>query len=669
MCIKALAAVPKYPNKMENVESLITMKGPCDPTYVCASSKLEVVYSDEMGRHVCAKEDINVGEVLVIEDPYFTLLLKSQYLLCCSYCLLSNLNLLPCNNCCFAMYCSEECRVKALKEYHSVECDLMATLFKMDFTQLELSALRTVIKARYDHADWKSLFETIKEADANMNTKYQGQVKVGDKWLYDSKYYTSIHTLATNVEKRSISDIFQKAVSAAVFLRFLKLNTTFLQSDNIEEQDKIFKCVAGLLLLHLMTVPTNMHGISTNVMNENGILLSDISVASGAYAFLSLINHSCAPNVVRFNKEGEGIMTLFALRPIKKGMQIFDNYGSHYDMEDYNSRQSSLKFQYKFTCVCEACVDKWPMYVQLNMMSSKNLPVKICQRKRNVLNKHVIRQLQSGDVGTALTIYKDLCILCEQLDKYAPCAELCECQEALKQCFMIFEGFRTFGSDDIIEWKEITSKTFNGRHGCTILPGNEINQAVDVELCAEWGVLSTCTKVQLLPPIQLSQTQISLLNPPSMFIINGHPNALKAVKITPSPGLKVETNSKEGQISVTVKSETTTCGVGWVNVVSKLTSQEIRVEVERECEIACGTLLGALFSIMKPYLSTLVTVAFIAGGYIYVQSHQQQKGHIQLPNRSHRCQSLVPRSPYETLTLVTRACCQIASTRIHSRLL
>ncbi|CAG9564829.1 unnamed protein product [Danaus chrysippus] len=410
MCIKALAAVPKYPNKMENVESLITMKGPCDPTYVCASSKLEVVYSDEMGRHVCAKEDINVGEVLVIEDPYFTLLLKSQYLLCCSYCLLSNLNLLPCNNCCFAMYCSEECRVKALKEYHSVECDLMATLFKMDFTKLELSALRTVIKARYDHADWKSLFETIKEADANMNTKYQGQVK----------------------------------------------------SDNIEEQDKIFKCVAGLLLLHLMTVPTNMHGISTNVMNENGILLSDISVASGAYAFLSLINHSCAPNVVRFNKEGEGNMTLFALRPIKKGMQIFDNYGSHHAMEDYSSRQSSLKFQYKFTCVCEACVDKWPMYVQLNMMSSKNLPVKICQRKSNVLNQHVIRQLQSGDVCTALMIYKDLCILCEQLDKYAPCAELCECQEALKQCFMIFEGFRTFGSDDIIEWKEITSKTFNG---------------------------------------------------------------------------------------------------------------------------------------------------------------------------------------------------------------
>lgn len=327
MCIKALAGEPKYTNKMEKVESLVTMKGPCDPTYVCASSKLEVVYSDEMGRHVCAKEDINVGEVLVIEDPYFTLLLKSQYLLCCSYCLLSNLNLLPCNNCCFAMYCSEECKVRALKEYHSVECDLMATLFKMEFTKLELSALRTVIKARNDHADWKSLFETIKEADANMNTKHQGQVKVGDKWLYDSKYYTSIHTLATNVEKRSISDIFQKAISAAVFLRFLKLNTTFLQCDNNEEQDEIFKCVAGLLLLHLMTVPTNMHGISTNVMNENGLLLSDVSVASGAYAFLSLINHSCAPNVVRFSKEGEGIMTLFALRPIKKGMQIFDNYG------------------------------------------------------------------------------------------------------------------------------------------------------------------------------------------------------------------------------------------------------------------------------------------------------------------------------------------------------
>nr|XP_032519156.1 uncharacterized protein LOC116771416 [Danaus plexippus plexippus] len=227
----------------------------------------------------------------------------------------------------------------------------------------------------------------------------------------------------------------------------------------------------------------------------------------------------------------------------------------------------------------------------------------------------------------------------------------------------------------------------NGRHGCAILPGNEINEAVEVELCAEWGVLSTCTKVQLLPPIQLSQTRVSLLNPPSMFIINGHPNALKAVKITPSPGLKVETNSREGQISVTVKSESTTCGVGWVNVISKLTSQEIRVEVERECEIACGTLLGVLFSIMKPYLSTLVTVAVIAVGYLYVQNHLQQKGQIQLPKPPQTTlQTPLPeprsrtwsRSPYASnpsapvygdTSMLPDASFSPTSTRIHSRLL
>lgn len=138
-----------------------------------------------------------------------------------------------------------------------------------------------------------------------------------------------------------------------------------------------------------------------------------------------------------------------------------------------------------------------------------------------------------------------------------------------------------------------------------------------MELCAEWGVSRTCTKVQLLPPIKLSHNKVSLLNPPTTFTINGHPQALKQVRLTTSPGLKVEVNANDGEIKVLVKSETVTCGMGWVNVISKLTSQDIKVEVERECDIACGTLLGALFTLILPYLPTLMTVIAVVAGYLY----------------------------------------------------
>lgn len=326
MCMQALSKQKEEVEKTD-FQEFLQMKSEKDPRYVSASNKLKVLYTKEMGRHVIAKEDIKVGEVIIEENPYVTLLLKSQYLFCCNYCISRSLNLMPCDACCFCLYCSEECKEKAMKEFHAIECPLMATLVEMDFTKLELLALRTVLKARHDHKNWNDFFKTIEDAEANIGTELQGHIQVDGKWVYDSKYYAPIHTLATNLDKRSISDIFQKSVTAVVFLRFLKYNSNFLKADNEDQNEKIFKCVAGLLLLHLMTTPTNMHGISSNIESEKGTFVDEISVASAPYAFCSLINHSCAPNVVRFCKLGTGRMCVFALRPIKKGMQIFDNYG------------------------------------------------------------------------------------------------------------------------------------------------------------------------------------------------------------------------------------------------------------------------------------------------------------------------------------------------------
>lgn len=330
MCNDALGeniTVPLPASCLEMKEDYFSMKEAKDPRIVCASSKLEVVFSEDMGRHVIAKEDIKVGEVLAQEEPYLVLLQKSQFLFSCNYCLSRDLNLHPCDKCCFVLYCSETCKEKAWKEYHEIECPLMPMLIRMEFTKLELLALRTVIRARTDHSDWNSLFKTIEEAEANADTEYRGHVKIDGKWIFDSQYYPSIHTLATNIEKRSVSDIFQKSVTAAVLLKLLMDKTKFLKSEDDEERENIKNCVAGTLLLHVMTSPTNMHGIASNLETKDGSHVDELSLASGSYAFHSLLNHSCAPNIVRFSSLGSGTMNMFALRPIKKGQQVFDNYG------------------------------------------------------------------------------------------------------------------------------------------------------------------------------------------------------------------------------------------------------------------------------------------------------------------------------------------------------
>ncbi|XP_045774932.1 nuclear pore membrane glycoprotein 210 isoform X2 [Maniola jurtina] len=229
---------------------------------------------------------------------------------------------------------------------------------------------------------------------------------------------------------------------------------------------------------------------------------------------------------------------------------------------------------------------------------------------------------------------------------------------------------------------------YSGQLGCTIIPATQIKEASEVELCAEWGVARTCTKVLLLPLIQVSSTKLSINNPPTSFTITGHPHALKVVKITSSPGLKLEINTKDGEINVLINSEVTTCGFGWVNVVSKLTSQDIRIEVERECEVGCGTLLGAIFSLVRPFLPTLVTIVALVAGYTYVQSRLEQKGKIMLPKEpAQTVLSPTPplrnrtwsRSPYAAAgpaapvygdsSMLPDASFSPDSTRIHSRFL
>ncbi|GBP34721.1 SET and MYND domain-containing protein 4 [Eumeta japonica] len=307
-------------------------------------------------------------------------------------------------------------------------------------------ALRTVIKARCEQPDWQSLFNIISEVEANLNTEYRGCTRVDDKWVYDSQSYATIHALVSNIEKRSVSDIFRKGVTAAVFLHILMKETEFLK----DAKTGIVKRVGGLLLHHIMTVPTNMHGISVNTPTSEGKYVNDMSLGSAAYAFFSLLNHSCSPNVTRFSRFGTGNMKLIAIRPIKKGMQLFDNYGVHHATQDRESRQSTLNFQYKFVCTCEACVDNWPTYH--NLGAAKNLPKLIAEKKKKILSPNAIEKLERGCKDIAMALYKPLCELITVLDNYAPCVELADCQESLKQCLGIYEGFLPFGFTKVIDW-------------------------------------------------------------------------------------------------------------------------------------------------------------------------------------------------------------------------
>lgn len=108
-----------------------------------------------------------------------------------------------------------------------------------------------------------------------------------------------------------------------------------------------------------------------------------------------------------------------------------------------------MKSQYKFTCVCQACTEDWPLYHSL--ANIQDPPLSIVQKKEVCLNEDAIQALQKGDKKKALMLFKPLCELATILEPYIPCKEAAECQELLKQVLAILAGVLPHGFTKFVD--------------------------------------------------------------------------------------------------------------------------------------------------------------------------------------------------------------------------
>ncbi|KAK5641696.1 hypothetical protein RI129_010243 [Pyrocoelia pectoralis] len=360
------------------------------------SSCIKLSFEENLGRHVVAVQDVKVGDVIAIEEPFTKVLLKEHYFTHCYNCLKPSENLIPCDNCVLVLYCDEDCKSLAWDTFHKYECPILATLLDLNVNKFGLLALKICILAEFKH-------------EPNNETTY-----------YKSQNYREIHNLITNTHLRHLSDLFEKATTAAIIYELVAKCSQFFNDGAMEKRD-IFK---ELLLLHMQTGPSNFHEIS----EVNNYELEEIG--AGAYAFLSLLNHSCSPNVVR-HCYGSSIV-LRALRPLVKGEQLFDNYGYHHAVMHKEERQEHLSKQYFFECKCEACENNnWSLYGELPI---RNIKISITDE--------YIKALQNGSIEVAKSIMNYLENMAENLEGLRPCKELADVQEILKQCYAIFGNKR-----------------------------------------------------------------------------------------------------------------------------------------------------------------------------------------------------------------------------------
>jgi hypothetical protein len=332
-----------------------------EPALPNDSKSFKIEHSYECGNYIKSLKTIEIGEQVLVEYPFASVLLKENISTNCYDCMKrlnpADMNITFCKYCVNVSYCSESCCQHSWSTNHSDECKYFRLIvYKFGISHMEHLALRIVLNAKYDYL--KSIEKELLEFESEYEATGK-QYEINSAKTYESNDYKNLFHLVTHSNKRVSSDLVRRCMVAGLFTKLL-VKTKFFGNEANEDSDE-FYFIGGLILRHLQSISCNAHEINEFQYNLNSMATSITSgVGAGIFAMMSLFNHSCDPHVTR-NFNGTACV-LRTIRRVRENEQIFDNYGKLYAVNDYDDRQFKLQDQYFFDCKCEPCESKWPLY-------------------------------------------------------------------------------------------------------------------------------------------------------------------------------------------------------------------------------------------------------------------------------------------------------------------
>ncbi|CAH1968869.1 unnamed protein product [Acanthoscelides obtectus] len=316
--------------------------------FAYASSKIRISYEKSKGRHVIASKKIHKGELLFIEKAFiFAPVFKEDkcfYPFKCYNCLNDVISSIPCKSCTLCIYCSEKCLASSWNECHRWECVGMKGSIWYDLG-IAFPAFKAVLKGV------KSGFKTIK-GDHSEDLK-----KFGDK----QDNYPYFNRLISHIYKTKNAAPY--VVMAAVVVTYLKKHTNFfpwfLKQKNCPKSNMVdlVNYTGGLITKHIAQLTTNSSIIEHWTYSSTDLLFPDIlvNVACGMFPSVSIMNHSCRPNVTNFFICDTIVVK--ALDDISENKEIYNCYGIDYRIMNREQRQMACRSLYHFDCKCEICTN------------------------------------------------------------------------------------------------------------------------------------------------------------------------------------------------------------------------------------------------------------------------------------------------------------------------
>lgn len=270
---------------------------------------LKLEKNEQYGRHVITTIDLKAGDVVAIEESFCSTLPSSYQFERCQNCLNEhNYNLIPCKHCTSAMFCGKTCYDEAYEKFHKIECPIIGYMEKM-FCEDSTATLRTVVCAVTTFGSVDELVTFFQESkgrelttvfDCNFNNKSKNS-------------YGPVNGLAER--DYDVVGEFVSCILASLMYQPILEHTEF---------KKMFTTPKAISTFKELT----FHSIKTLSINRSKSILLDGNLlknfAGGVHPFRSMHSHSCANNMMITSYDKTMVYT--AVRPIKAGEQLFDNY-------------------------------------------------------------------------------------------------------------------------------------------------------------------------------------------------------------------------------------------------------------------------------------------------------------------------------------------------------
>lgn len=423
-----------------------TVTGNASGRYPSASEAFDVRYNPENGRYGVAAKDITVGDIVLVESPYVSVLSTELFAVRCFHCFRSLSVPVPCFRCTRARYCSERCRSVSWETYHRIECPTLEVLIASRTGSISQLALRTTIVTglqrmlKYKRNPKSDMTEALQSLFTNSDGVYIGG-------------YISVYSLLSHAEMRSTTDLLQYSILAVWLTMILHQTNLFASSDPEDDGGEgSIGVVGGIVLRFLQIISCNGIEISEMIIGDNLQKSHPTVIGLALYPTVSLLNHSCDP-VLELVFYGNAC-ALRAVQNIWTGQELAVDYGYIYYTTPKPERQAALRAQYFFDCQCIACVLDWGLRAQLRA----DIPVLRCEQCGEALEGTATEEDEAlsacPDCGTPYSAVDTLEALYQSQSKADEAIQEAR-KYRIQRAIPVLEGHLTFMSRHLIQpWRE-----------------------------------------------------------------------------------------------------------------------------------------------------------------------------------------------------------------------